>query len=312
MNPRLQVEHGITEALTGLDLVELQIRIARGETLGRARRGEQRGCAIEARVCAEDPDAGFLPAPGRIARFDPALGPARARRHAASSPAAPCRAAFDSLIAKVIAIGATREEARARLALRARATSTCVIEGGATNKGYLLERARRAATSARGGVDTAGSTAAARARPRHDGATPSRRSCAAAILAYQRARAQARAATSSPTRRTLTPSARARLEGQRDRPRPTAARRTASQVFAVGSWRYRVHLDGRVVRRDAARGGPRTRRASASASRTLPRALRPRPRPACASRSRAARTASAGRPPARCARARRRWWSRST
>ena len=74
MNPRLQVEHGITEAITGLDLVELQIRIARGERLAELAWRES-GVAIEARVCAEDPEAGFLPTPGRIARFDPALGP---------------------------------------------------------------------------------------------------------------------------------------------------------------------------------------------------------------------------------------------
>src|SRR5207253_918193 len=74
MNPRLQVEHGITEAITGLDLVQLQIRIARGERLASLEACE-RGVAIEARVCAEDPDAAFVPSPGRIARFDPALGP---------------------------------------------------------------------------------------------------------------------------------------------------------------------------------------------------------------------------------------------
>src|SRR5690606_40281333 len=62
MNPRLQVEHGITEEITGTDIVQLQIRIARGEPLplGELR---ERGFAIEARVCAEDPDAGCLPPP---------------------------------------------------------------------------------------------------------------------------------------------------------------------------------------------------------------------------------------------------------
>ena len=80
MNPRLQVEHGVTESLTGIDLVQLQIRIARGETLALLALREE-GYAIEARVCAEDPDAGFLPAPGRIARFDPGARAARAHRH---------------------------------------------------------------------------------------------------------------------------------------------------------------------------------------------------------------------------------------
>src|SRR5262249_13911554 len=99
MNPRLQVEHGITEEITGLDLVELQIRIARGESLARLTVRE-RGVAIEARVCAEDAEAGFIPAPGRIARFDPALGPGiRVDTGIAAGSVVP--AAFDSLVAKV-------------------------------------------------------------------------------------------------------------------------------------------------------------------------------------------------------------------
>ena len=119
MNPRLQVEHGITEEITGLDLVELQIRIARGERLS-GLAGASAASAIEARVCAEDPDAGFLPAPGRIARFDPALGPRLRVDTGVVAGQRACRRAFDSLIAKVIATGATREEARARLVCGAR------------------------------------------------------------------------------------------------------------------------------------------------------------------------------------------------
>ncbi len=136
MNPRLQVEHGITEEITSSDLVQLQIRVARGEHLP-ALEFRERGFSIEARVCAEDPDAGFLPAPGRIGRFDPALGP-RLRIDTGVAVGSTVPADFDSLIAKVIATGDTREEARARLvgALR---DFDLVIEGGATNKGYLLE-----------------------------------------------------------------------------------------------------------------------------------------------------------------------------
>ena len=113
-NPRLQVEHGITEELTGIDLVQLQIRIARGESLPR-RHDTGARVAIEARVCAEDPQADFLPTPGRIALFDPALGP---RVRLDSGVSAGCRvpAEFDSLIAKLIATGETRDEARARQA----------------------------------------------------------------------------------------------------------------------------------------------------------------------------------------------------
>ena len=122
INPRLQVEHGVTETLTGVDLVQLQIRIARGESIAGVAVVE-RGAAIEARVCAEDPAAGFLPTPGRVARFDPALGP-RVRVDTGVVAGNVIPAAFDSLIAKVIASGDTRDEARARLVCGARATST--------------------------------------------------------------------------------------------------------------------------------------------------------------------------------------------
>src|SRR5512134_3332623 len=169
MNPRLQVEHGITESISGLDL-------------------EQRGHAIEARVCAEDPDAGFLPAPGRIARFDPALGPGlRVDTGVAAGSQVP--AAFDSLIAKVIAAGRSREEARARLAA-ALGDFELVIEGGATNKGWLAEVIEHP-DYRKGGVDTTWLDRFEAARERADEfAAPAL--VGAAILAYQRARARAR------------------------------------------------------------------------------------------------------------------------
>ncbi len=80
MNPRLQVEHGVTEAVTGLDLVELQIRIARGESLAGLAACE-RGVAIEARVCAEDVDDGFAPAPGAYRPLRSGARTGRSRRH---------------------------------------------------------------------------------------------------------------------------------------------------------------------------------------------------------------------------------------
>jgi acetyl/propionyl-CoA carboxylase alpha subunit/acetyl-CoA carboxylase carboxyltransferase component len=240
MNPRLQVEHGITESISGLDLVQLQIRIARGETLAFVR-FEQRGHVIEARVCAEDPDAGFLPAPGRIARFDPALGPGlRVDTGVAAGSQVP--AAFDSLIAKLIAVGRNREEARARLAA-ALADFDLVIEGGATNKGWLAELIEHA-DYRKGGVDTSWLDRFEAARERDDELVAPAL-VAAAILAYQRTRQ------------------RVRLNFFGDPAQLAAARVPASQgqeidlgfggeqyrvrVFAVGSWRYRVHLDGRAV-----------------------------------------------------------------
>jgi len=136
VNPRLQVEHGITEELYAVDLVERQIRIARGEPLPDFPRATT-GCAIEARVCAEDPEADFLPAPGRIARFDPALGP-QIRVDTGVAAGSNVPAEFDSLIAKVIATGETRGEARARL-VTALEDFELVVEDGATNKGYLID-----------------------------------------------------------------------------------------------------------------------------------------------------------------------------
>ncbi len=240
MNPRLQVEHGITEETTGLDLVRLQIRIARGESLA-ALAFEEHGVCIEARVCAEDPDAGFCPSPGRIACFDPSLGP-RVRVDSGVSPGSQVSPAFDSLVAKVIASGDTREEARARLRC-ALADFDLVIAGGATNKGFLLEILDAKEFRA-GGVDTAW-------LDRFAGAAHGEREyavealVAAAILAYQASRAAARlnffSDTTSIAPWRIPPS----LGQQIDLSYRGESYRL--EVYTVGSWRYRVHLEGRVV-----------------------------------------------------------------
>lgn len=240
MNPRLQVEHGITEELTGTDLVQLQIRIARRERLP-SLEYQERGHAIEARVCAEDPDAGFLPAPGRIARFDPALGPRlRVDTGVASESVVP--ADFDSLIAKVIASGDTREEARARLATALR-DFDLVIQGGATNKSYLLELLDTEAFR-QGGVDTGW-------LDRWNEKRTSRRPLAAeglvlaAILSYQRARETMRfnfyldAGAITPDK--IPPSRGQQIDLNYD------AKQYKMGVFASGASRYRIHMNDRVV-----------------------------------------------------------------
>ena len=136
MNTRLQVEHPVTECTTGLDLVKLQIHVARGGRL----EGEPprtTGHAIEVRLNAEDPDNGFAPAPGAIERFRILPGPGvRIDTGVAEGDAIP--ADFDSMIAKIIAYGRNRKEALSRLqgALR---ESVVVIKGGASNKAFLLE-----------------------------------------------------------------------------------------------------------------------------------------------------------------------------
>lgn len=240
VNPRLQVEHGITEELTGLDLVELQIRIANGESLADLSWRED-GAVIEARLCAEDPDAGFLPTPGRVAIFDPALGQ-RLRVDTGVVQGTRVPGAFDSLIAKVIATGATRDEARARLGC-ALADFDLVIEGGATNKGHLLE-VLEAPEFAAGGVDTGWHDRwnAEREAGDEDAASAL---VAAAILAYQRRRQAARLNFYADTT-SLTPDRVPASEGSViDLVHRGEAYRLA--VYAVGAWRYRVHFEGRVV-----------------------------------------------------------------
>jgi 3-methylcrotonyl-CoA carboxylase alpha subunit len=139
MNTRLQVEHPVTEAITGLDLVEWQLRVAAGEPLP-LRQDQLRiqGHAIEARICAENPDNNFLPATGtlHVYRKPPAAAFARApvrvddgvREGDAISPF------YDSMIAKLIVHGATREEALARLDEALAATH---IVGLSTNVQFL-------------------------------------------------------------------------------------------------------------------------------------------------------------------------------
>ena len=140
MNTRLQVEHPVTECTTGIDLVKLQIHIARGGKLeGDAPRTI--GHAIEVRLNAEDPDNGFAPAPGTIERFRIPTGPGvRVETGVAEGDSVP--ADFDSMIAKIIGYGQTRKEALSRLQ-RALRESVIVIKGGATNRSFLLELLNR-------------------------------------------------------------------------------------------------------------------------------------------------------------------------
>ncbi len=141
MNTRLQVEHPVTECTTGIDLVKLQIHIARGGRL----EGEPphtTGHAIEVRLNAEDPDNAFAPAPGVIERFRILTGPGvRVDTGVAEGDTVP--AEFDSMIAKIIAYGQTRREALARLQRTLR-ESVVVIKGGSSNKAFLLELLNRA------------------------------------------------------------------------------------------------------------------------------------------------------------------------
>jgi acetyl/propionyl-CoA carboxylase alpha subunit/acetyl-CoA carboxylase carboxyltransferase component len=135
VNARLQVEHPVSELITGADLVKLQIHVARGGRLeGDA--PSKHGHAIEVRLNAEDPEDNFAPSPGLIEQLRLASGPGlRVDTGVAEGDEIP--AEFDSMIAKVIAYGRSRQEAMARLR-RALLESEVAIRGGTSNKGFLL------------------------------------------------------------------------------------------------------------------------------------------------------------------------------
>ncbi len=117
MNTRLQVEHPVTELVTGLDLVELMIRVAAGEKLPLTQKDVKlKGWAIEARVYAEDPLRNFLPSIGRLARYQPPDEAPGVRVDTGVYEGGEISMFYDPMIAKLIAAGATRDEAADRLA----------------------------------------------------------------------------------------------------------------------------------------------------------------------------------------------------
>ncbi|GAA3410827.1 hypothetical protein [Streptosporangium vulgare] len=126
INARIQVEHPVTEMLTGVDLVREQIRVAAGERLSFTQEQVRlTGAAIECRVNAEDPAAGFRPAPGRLAVFRPPGGPGvRVDSGFAQGDAIPPD--YDSMIAKLVVWAPTRQEAVARAD---RALAEFAVEG---------------------------------------------------------------------------------------------------------------------------------------------------------------------------------------
>jgi len=129
MNTRLQVEHTVTEMITGIDLVQQQIFVAAGEKLAfRQRDIELRGHAIECRINAEDPYS-FVPSPGKLTTFHMPGGPGvRIDTHAYAGYVVPPN--YDSMIGKLITFGATREQAIARMRI---ALSEMLVDGIKTN-----------------------------------------------------------------------------------------------------------------------------------------------------------------------------------
>jgi acetyl-CoA carboxylase biotin carboxylase subunit len=133
MNTRIQVEHPVTEMITGVDLVKEQIRVASGERLTIREMPPLRGHVIECRVNAEDPNRNFQPSPGRITTYHPPGGNGvRIDSHVYTGYTVP--PFYDSMIAKVICQGRDREEALAKMRL---ALETFIIEGPTTTISFL-------------------------------------------------------------------------------------------------------------------------------------------------------------------------------
>jgi acetyl-CoA/propionyl-CoA carboxylase biotin carboxyl carrier protein len=132
VNTRLQVEHPVTEAVTGLDLVELQLRVAAGEPLPLIQEEVRRdGWAVEARIYAEDPAAGFLPSSGAVVAY---REPAGVRVDSGIEEGSMVGTDYDPMLAKVVAEGSDREEALSKLR---RALGELVVAGPTTNAAYL-------------------------------------------------------------------------------------------------------------------------------------------------------------------------------
>jgi acetyl/propionyl-CoA carboxylase alpha subunit len=200
MNTRLQVEHPVTEMVTGLDLVELQLRVAQGQPLPLTQADVRwHGHAIECRLLAEDADAGFVPDTGCVRMLRLPQGPGL-RFDGGVTEGAPVTADFDSMLAKLIAHGATRTLALSRLR---QALADTVMLGVTVNSDYL-SRVLQHPAFVRGETDTG-------------------------FLERHRDDAEARDLSDADRRLLLAVAARALPE--------PAAREPASPYAAMGAWR---------------------------------------------------------------------------
>jgi acetyl/propionyl-CoA carboxylase alpha subunit/NAD(P)-dependent dehydrogenase (short-subunit alcohol dehydrogenase family) len=303
VNTRLQVEHPVTEATTGLDLVKLQLHVADGGRL----EGEppaEHGHAIEARLNAEDAEQDFAPAPGTVELLHLPAGPG-VRVDTGISVGDVIPPDYDSMVAKIIAWGRDRPEALARLRCALRET-TVVLRGGTTTKTFLLDLLDRPevvdGTADTGWLDRTGPLAPA---------SPAQGAFVAlvtvAIDVYDAEEAREREAFLASARggrpRASHDIGRELELGYRGQPYRLS-------VAKIGSDRYRVGLDGRTVDVDVDRLGPLESR-SHGRPRTASRSSPCRARRRTSSRSTASRTASCATRRGSCAPRRRPSSSRS-
>ncbi len=241
VNTRLQVEHPVTEATTGLDLVKLQLLVAAGERLPGQTPPPEVGHAVEVRLNAEDADEGFAPAPGTITVMTLPTGPGVRvdTGFAAGDVVSPL---YDSMVAKVIAWGRDRPEALARLRCALR-DMTVLVSGGTTTKSFLLDLlARPAVVSGEADTQWLDRTGAGQER------VPARHADTAllsvAVDVYDEEEARERAAFLASAR-----GGRPRADHAVGRPVELALLGRAYEflVAQVGAGRYRVEVDGVVV-----------------------------------------------------------------
>jgi propionyl-CoA carboxylase alpha chain len=198
VNTRLQVEHPVTEMVTGLDLVALQLRVAEGAPLpDEVRHAEINGHAIEVRLYAEDVVGGFLPVTGVVHHFEvPAM--AGIRVDSGITDGSIIGVHYDSMMAKVIAHGANRDEARRQLA---RALATTILHGPSTNRELLVGILREEEFGA-GDIDTgylSRHDVAELSRSRQGAAMTPVHSLAAALAAQHERRQAARVLATIPS-----------------------------------------------------------------------------------------------------------------
>ena len=235
MNTRLQVEHPVTEAITRLDLVALQLRVAAGEPLPLTQEQVRfSGHAIEVRLCAEDADKGFMPQSGTMALWQM---PAALRVEHALEPGAEIPPYYDSMIAKLIAHGDTRESARRQLLS---GLEDAVALGVTTNQAFL-QRCLAHPVFAAGGATTAFIAQHQEALLMQDAALHARAAAIAAVLLDETTGAQRAPSAQRMTHR-LPTGLRFELHGQAVGARLTQPSRHRYHV-EIGEARHDVVLD---------------------------------------------------------------------